>query len=57
MTPRTVVRDAILDGVSPDVDAAAVRAIEAMALDSTAAACRNSEPLLDFDEYREATLL
>jgi len=55
-TPRSAIRDAILAGVSPELNDAAVRGLENISLSATEAACRNRHPLLNFDEYREIAL-
>jgi len=55
-TVRTVVRDAILAGLSADCDSDAVEGIEAVTISSTERAACNTAPLLDFDEYSEVSL-
>lgn len=53
---RTVVRDAILSNVSAELDTDAILAVEDVSVSATEAACRNSCPLLDFDEYNAVHL-
>jgi hypothetical protein len=55
-TPRTAIRDAILTGVSAELDSTVIRSLEDACLSATEAACRNCHPLLNFDEYREIAL-
>jgi len=54
--PRTTIRDAVLDGVTEDLDADAVHGVEDATVTATETACLNSGPLLDFDEYWEVSL-
>jgi hypothetical protein len=54
--PRTAVRDAILHGVSPRLNADAVQALEDVGLSATEAACLSRHELLDWSDYREVQL-
>jgi hypothetical protein len=56
ITPRMAIREIILEGMSEELDDNAVRALEDVCLSATEAAFRNSEPLLDFDEFSEVAL-
>jgi hypothetical protein len=55
-TPRTAIRETILEGTSGGLEDDAVRALEDVSLSATEAACWNRYPLLDFDEYSEVAL-
>jgi hypothetical protein len=56
VSPRTAVLEAILSGVSAELDDDAVRGLENVSLSATEAACQNSEPLLDWNEYQDVEL-
>jgi len=56
ITPRMAIREIILEGMSEELDDNAVRALEDVCLSATEAACRNSHPLLNWNEYQGVTL-
>lgn len=61
MNPRTAVRDAILSGVSAELDRDAARGVEWAAVSDTVAAVRRREAglepqVVDFETYREVAL-
>jgi hypothetical protein len=55
MKPRTAIRDVILQNITAE-NSTELETIESVSLDSTVSACKSTNHLLDWEDYKEIDL-